>query len=49
MSKGGSNRDWGYASYNIDRDDDSDSNLQYTSYEKNGSVNRYVGNGDGGH
>ena len=49
-NKGGSNRDWGYASYDIDREDDySDSNLQYTSYEKNGSVNRYGDNGDGGH
>ena len=48
--KGGQNRDWGYASYDIDRYDDySDSNLQYTSYEKNGSVNRYKDNGDGGH
>lgn len=48
--KGGSNRDWGYASYDVDRYDDySDSDLQYTSYEKSGSVNRYVDNGDGGH
>lgn len=50
MSKGGNNRDWGYASYDVDKyDDDSDSNLQYTSYEKDGSVNKYVDNGDGGH
>lgn len=49
-SKGGSNRDWGYASYDVDRYNDySDSNLQYTSYEKGGSVNRYSDNGDGGH
>ena len=49
-NKGGNNRDWGYASYDVDRYDDySDSNLQYTSYEKSGSVNRYVNNGDGGH
>lgn len=49
-SKGGNNRDWGYASYDVDRYDDySDSNLQYTSYEKSGSVNRYGDNGDGGH
>lgn len=42
MSKGGNNRDWGYASYDVDKYDDySDSNLQYTSYEKDGSVNRY--------
>lgn len=48
--KGGSNRKWGYASYDVDRYDDySDSNLQYTSYEKDGSVNRYADNGDGGH
>lgn len=33
MSKGGNNRIWGYASYDVDKyDDDSDSNLQYTSY-----------------
>ena len=50
MSKGGKNRDWGYASYDVDRYDDySDSNLQYTSYEKGGAVNRYSDNGDGGH
>lgn len=48
--KGGNNRDWGYASYDVDKYDDySDSNLQYTSYEKSGSVNRYADNGDGGH
>ncbi len=42
--------DLGYASYDADKYDDySDSNLQYTSYEKDGSVNRYVDNGDGGH
>ena len=46
MSKGG-NRDWGYASYNVDNEDDN--RLTYTSYEKNGSVNRYSDNGDGGH
>jgi hypothetical protein len=46
MSKG-SNRDWGYASYNVD--DEDDDKLTYTSYEKNGSVNRYSDNGDGGH
>lgn len=50
MSKGGENRKWGYASYDVDRYDDySDSNLQYTSYEKSGSVNKYGDNGDGGH
>lgn len=48
--KGGSNRDWGYASYDVDRYDDySDSNLGYTSYENNGKVNKYFDNGDGGH
>lgn len=46
MSKG-KNRDWGYASYNVD--DEEDENLSYTSYEKDGSVNRYHDNGDGGH
>lgn len=39
----GKNRDWGYASC------DEDDNLTYTSYENNGSVNRYSDNGDGGH
>ena len=41
---GGEKRDWGYVSYNVD-----DENLIYTSYEKNGKVNRYRDNGDGGH
>ena len=39
----GNNRDWGYASSN------EKGNLTYTSYEKNGSVNRYSDNKDGGH
>ena len=46
MSKG-KNRDWGYASYNVD--DEGDERLSYTSYENSGSVNRYHDNGDGGH
>ena len=40
----GGNRDWGYASY-----DPNDGRLTYTSYEKDGSVNKYHDNGDGGH
>lgn len=44
---GGKNRDWGYASYDVD--DPESENLTYTSYEKNGSVNKYHDNGDGGH
>lgn len=47
MSKGGSRRDWGYASYDMDNPDSD--NLIYTSYEKNGSVNQYPQNDDGGH
>ena len=39
----GGNRSWGYASY------DTDGHLIYTSYEKDGSVNKYRDNGDGGH
>jgi len=46
--KGGKNRDWGYASYNVD-DNSDDLKLTYTSYEKSGRVNRYTDNGDGGH
>lgn len=46
-SNGGKNRDWGYASYYDD--DKGDTHLIYTSYEKNGSVNRYPSNNDGGH
>lgn len=46
MSKG-NNRDWGYASYNVD--DEDDERLTYTSYENSGRVNRYTDNGDGGH
>lgn len=47
MSKGGSGRDWGYASYGMDNPDSD--NLIYTSYEKSGSVNQYPENDDGGH
>ena len=47
MSKGGSGRDWGYASYDMDNPDSD--NLIYTSYEKSGSVNQYPQNDDGGH
>ena len=43
MGTGGKNRDWGYASYTPD------GRLIYTSYEKDGSVNRYTDNGDDGH
>ena len=43
----GSNREYGYASYDVDNEDDE--KLTYTSYEKDGSVNRYHDNGDGGH
>ena len=43
MGKGGKKRDWGYAGVA------DDGNLIYTSYEKDGSVNRYKDNGDGGH
>ena len=43
MGKGGKKRDWGYASVT------DDGNLIYTSYEKDGSVNRYKDNGDDGH
>lgn len=39
MGKGGKKRDWGYASVA------DDGNLIYTSYEKDGSVNRYKDNG----
>lgn len=38
---------WGYASYDVD-DDDNDK-LSYTRYEKSGRVNKYTDNGDGGH
>lgn len=44
---GGKNRDWGYASYY--EDENGDTHLIYTSYENDGSVNRYTDNGDGGH
>ncbi len=47
MGKGGRNRDWGYASYDVDNPDDE--RLTYTSFEKDGRVNRYTDNGDGGH
>ena len=44
---GGRNRSWGYASYNVD--DEDDEKLSYTSYENSGRVNRYHDNGDGHH
>lgn len=47
MNKGGENREWGYASYDIDNPDKE--GLTYTSYEKSGIVNQYHDNGDGGH
>lgn len=47
MSKGGSGRDWGYASYDIDNPDSE--NLIYTSYENSGRVNQYPENDDKGH
>lgn len=47
MGTGGNNRDWGYASYDVD-DPDSEL-LDYTSYEKSDSVNKCKDNGDGGH
>ena len=43
----GKGRDWGYASHY--EDENGETHLIYTSYENNGSVNRYVDNGDGGH
>ena len=43
----GKNRDWGYASYY--EDEDGKTHLIYTSIEKDGQVNRYKDNGDGGH
>lgn len=43
----GRGRDWGYTS--CYEDEDGDSTLIYTSIEKDGSVNRYTDNGDGGH
>lgn len=47
MSKGGSNREWGYASYDMDNPESED--LTYTSYEKSGSVNQYTEHEDNGH
>jgi len=43
----GKGRDWGYASHY--EDENGETRLIYTSYEKDGSVNRYKDNGDGGH
>ena len=44
----GKGREWGYASYYED-EETGETRLIYTSYEKDGSVNRYTDNGDGGH
>lgn len=52
MSKdkeGGKSRDWGFASYDIDKDNGNDPKVIYTSFEKSGKVNQYVDNGDGHH
>ncbi len=43
----GKGRDFGYTS--CFEDEDGEITLSFTSYEKNGSVNRYTDNGDGGH
>lgn len=43
----GKGRDFGYTS--CYEDEDGSTTLSFTSYEKNGSVNRYTDNGDGGH
>lgn len=37
---------WGYVFYDVDSDDE---RYGYTRYEKDGSVNKYHDNGDGGH
>ena len=49
--KPGENRDWGYVSHDVvdEEDEDAEPNFTYTSIEKDGSVNRYRDNGDGGH
>lgn len=40
---------WGFASYDIDQDEDDDATIIYTRHEKSGRVNQYVDNQDGGH
>ena len=40
---------WGFASYDIDKDDDDEPTIIYTRHEKSGRVNQYVDNNDGGH
>ena len=48
--KGGSNRDWGYVSSDIEKTDEKGNQIiVYTSFEKDGKVNQYKDNGDGGH
>lgn len=48
MGKGGKNREWGYTSCYED-EETGELTFTYTSYEKDGSVNRYTDNHDGGH
>ena len=40
---------WGFASYDVDKDDDEEQTIIYTRHERSGRVNQYVDNNDGGH
>ena len=40
---------WGYASYDISKDDNEEQTVIYTRHESSGRINQYVDNNDGGH
>lgn len=40
---------WGYASYDVDAEDEDNPTIIYTRHERSGRVNQYPDNGDGGH
>ena len=40
---------WGFASYDVDAEDEDNPTIIYTRHERSGRVNQYPDNGDGGH
>ena len=48
-TNGGSDDYWGFASYDVDSEDEDNPTIIYTRHERSGRVNQYPDNGDGGH
>ena len=40
---------WGFASWDVDKDEEEEDTIIYTRHEQSGRVNQYVDNNDGGH